>query len=391
MIRDFFLNTLLRQLEHITHGSITLHLPNGCTYQFSGAEAGANADFTLHRWGALPAIIMGGDIGMTEAYRDGLWDTSNLTNLLVFGLENSATLDGAIYSNRYTTLLHRVMYRLQHNTVKGSRRNISAHYDLGNAFYKLWLDESMSYSSAIFTEDAEPLVNAQHRKYDRILERLNTNSGSMLEIGCGWGGMAERAMIHGDYAYKGITLSHEQQAYAHQRLHAHNPVANIALEDYRHQQDRYQHIVSIEMFEAVGERYWPVYFSKLANLLEQKGKAIIQTITIEQPYAARYRKGGDMIRSFIFPGGMLPTEKDFSHQATQQGLQCGDTYRFGKDYATTLQHWLDNFEQNLAQIRQLGFDEKFIRVWRFYLAGCIASFSSGRTNVVQIELQHARL
>ena len=244
----------------------------------------------------------------------------------------------------------------------------------------------MSYSSALFRHDGESLEQAQYRKYDRMLERLGTNSGSLLEVGCGWGGLAERAITQNDFDVKGITLSEEQHAYAQQRL---GDDATIALEDYRSQDGKYDHIISIEMFEAVGEKFWPVYFNKLQSLLKHKGKAVIQTITIGEPFFERYRRGGDMLRSFIFPGGMLPSPTRFAEEASRAGLRVTDQFAFGKDYALTLKHWLKRFEESLPQIRLLGFDESFIRVWRFYLAVCIAGFASGRTDVMQMELQHA--
>ena len=243
----------------------------------------------------------------------------------------------------------------------------------------------MTYSSAIFADDQEDLTKAQHRKYDRIIDRL-ANSGRVLEIGCGWGGFAERALEKRDYAIKGLTISDEQHAFATQRL---DGKAQIALEDYRAQSGRYDHIVSIEMFEAVGEHYWPLYFRKLKSLLSGDGNALIQTITIGEDYFERYRQGADAIRTFIFPGGMLPSPKRFEEESVKAGFKLVDAFAFGQDYARTLEIWLQRFEERLAEVRALGFDEKFIRMWRFYLTSCIASFRIGRTNVMQMELQHA--
>jgi cyclopropane-fatty-acyl-phospholipid synthase len=271
------------------------------------------------------------------------------------------------------------------NTLKGSRKNIHAHYDLGNDFYKLWLDQTMTYSSAIFHDQNDDLEKAQHSKYDRIINRLGA-SGRVLEIGCGWGGFAERALQTRDYAIKGLTISNEQHAFATERL---GQKAEIALEDYRLQTGRYDNIVSIEMFEAVGENYWPLYFNKLKSLLADNGKALVQTITIGEDYFDRYRQGGDAIRTFIFPGGMLPSPKRFEEESVKAGFKLTDAFAFGQDYARTLELWLERFEERLGEVRALGFDEKFIRMWRFYLTSCIASFKIGRTNVMQMELQHA--
>lgn len=244
----------------------------------------------------------------------------------------------------------------------------------------------MTYSSAIFEDKAQNLISAQYRKYDRIIENIH-RSGKLLEIGCGWGGFAERAMLKGDYDLKALTLSEEQYTYAKNRLQGN---ADIAIEDYRIQKGKYDQIVSIEMFEAVGEKFWDTYFSKIKALLAEKGKAIIQTITIDESYFERYRKSGDAIRTFIFPGGMLPSPDRFVAAVSKADLVVTDKFAFGEHYALTIQHWLMAFEKNIEQIKILGFDEKFLRIWRFYLTFCIASFKSGRTNVMQIALEHAR-
>lgn len=376
----------LKTLEHVIHGSIEVHLPNGNRYHFTGPKEGASAQLMIHDWRTISHFAAKGDIGLAEAYRDGWWDTPDIEALMQFGLMNDGALEGYLYGSMLGRLAARFMYFFTRNSLKGSRRNIHAHYDLGNDFYALWLDETMTYSSALYAQDGEPLAAAQRRKYDRMLERLSGVSGRMLEIGCGWGGMAEQAMQRGDYDYKGITLSSEQQAFAGRRIAG---AGQIALEDYRHQQGRYDHIVSIEMFEAVGEQYWPTYFGKIKELLAQKGRALVQTITISDHYFDRYRSGGDMIRSFIFPGGMLPSPSRFHQEAGKAELRVTDSFAFGQDYARTLREWLRNFDAKLPQVRAQGFDEPFIRIWRFYLAACIASFSVGRTNVMQMELQHA--
>lgn len=386
MFQRSFIDRFLQTLKHIRYGSLLVVTPDGKEHYFYGAESGVSAHMRIMDWRVIPGLISKGDIGLTESYRDGGWDTENLTDLLIFGLQNESALDTFVHGGFLARMTSRVMYFFTQNTLQGSRRNIHAHYDLGNDFYKLWLDPSMSYSSALFSDDNESLEQAQYNKYDRMLDRLEKSSGSLLEIGCGWGGLAERAVTHHNFDVKGITLSEQQHAYATTRLDGN---ARIALEDYRIQEGKYDHIISIEMFEAVGEKYWPTYFQKVAATLKDKGKAVIQTITIGEPHFERYRKGGDMIRTFIFPGGMLPTPKHFAHEASKAGLRVTDNHAFGHDYARTLQHWLAAFEGNLLEIKRLGFDEAFIRVWRFYLSACIASFVTGRTDVMQMELQHA--
>ncbi|MFZ4124918.1 MAG: class I SAM-dependent methyltransferase [Rickettsiales bacterium] len=386
MLHQTITKRFLKSLEHLAYGSFTVSTPDGKHYRFEGGEKGANGTMHIRDWRTVSAMAERGDIGLTESYRDGWWDTEDLTALLLVGLQNEEVLNRYIYGSAFTRAVTRFFYFFKRNNLKGSQRNIHAHYDLGNDFYALWLDPSMTYSSALFGDGVQNLTDAQHQKYDRIIERLNQTSGSLIEVGCGWGGFAERAMEKGDYAIKGITLSKAQHAYATKRL---EDKANIVIEDYRHQQGKYDHLVSIEMFEAVGERYWPVYFGKIKELLASKGRAVIQTITVADKHFESYRKGGDMIRSFIFPGGMLPSPERFASEARQVDLRVTDTHAFGQDYARTLKHWLDNFENKLSEVIQLGFDEQFIRIWRFYLAACIASFTVGRTDVMQLELQHA--
>ncbi|WP_335947722.1 cyclopropane-fatty-acyl-phospholipid synthase family protein [Salipiger bermudensis] len=381
---------LLSCLDKVEYGSLALTTPDGKVRRFEGRQPGPAADLTIRDWRTVPAAAAKGDIGLTEAYRDGWCDSDDLAAFLVFGLKNEEALEPFLYGHAWQTLLIRALYLFNRNTKRGSRRNIQAHYDLGNDFYKLWLDETMTYSSAIFSPEdvgtADPLVAGQHRKYDRILEGLGAESGRVLEIGCGWGGFAERAMQRGDFAPKGLTLSHEQASFARERL---GREAEIVLQDYRDEYGTFDHVVSIEMFEAVGERYWPTYFEKVAHVLSQKGRAMIQTITVADRYFDRYRAGGDMIRSFIFPGGMLPSPPIFESVAGKAGLRVEDNHAFGLDYARTLRDWLDRFDAKVTEVRGLGFDDGFIRVWRFYLAACIASFETGRTNVHQYRLAHA--
>ena len=386
MWRKTVTDRFLKTVEHIEYGSFECHLPDGKRYQFAGKHPGAHGHLRIHDWRVIPAFSAKGDIGLAETYRDGLWESDNLTDLLTVGVQNEGAIGQYIYGGFLSRIVSQFLYLFTRNTLSGSKRNIHAHYDLGNAFYKLWLDPSMSYSSALYQAGDESLEQAQYNKYDRMLQRLERSSGNLLEIGCGWGGLAERAITHHDFAVKGITLSEEQHAYAQQRLQGN---ADIVLEDYRKQQGKYDSIISIEMFEAVGEKFWPTYFQKMQSLLENKGKAVVQTITIGEPYFDTYRRGDDMIRSFIFPGGMLPSPARFTQEAGKAGLMVTDRFAFGKDYARTLAEWLRNFELKLPEVRSLGFDDSFIRLWRFYLAVCIAGFASGRTDVMQLELQHA--
>lgn len=387
MLEKTIINKFLRKLDGLQYGTVTVTAPDGVNHVFEGAaETEPRADFVINSSRAITNLLAKGDIGFAESYRDGDFETSDLAALLTLALKNADVLDDYLYGGFFSNIAAQLLYYLRSNTVNGSRRNIHAHYDLGNDFYSLWLDSSMTYSAAIFDNDNQNLQDAQNNKYDRIVNCLDTKSGNLLEVGCGWGGFAERALDHGDYGIKGITISNQQHEFAKNRL---GNKAQVALEDYRRQEGKYENIVSIEMFEAVGEKYWPIYFSKMKSLLADKGKAVVQTITMDEPYFDRYRKTGDMVRSFIFPGGMLPSVSRFKQEAANSGLQVVNNYAFGKDYATTLKHWLESFDSNLDKFKLMGFDDSFIRIWRFYLAACIASFSVGRTNVIQAELCHA--
>ncbi len=386
MYSRYAADQLFRKLDTMESGQLTVVTPDGQSRTFSGKTQGEKARIELRDWGVVPNIIQRGDIGFAEDYRKGRWETDNLVGLTTLGLINRSALDNVIAGSKLSRTASMLSYLLRLNTLKGSRKNIHAHYDLGNDFYKLWLDPTMTYSAAIYKNENVSLVQAQHNKYDRIIDCLNQNTGSVLEVGCGWGGFADRALQRGDFDMKGITLSEEQHDYARQRLGSN---ANIALEDYRHQEGKFDHIVSIEMFEAVGEKFWNTYFEKISSLLKQNGKAVIQTITMNEKDFPRYRKGGDFIRSFIFPGGMLPSPTRFKAEAQKAGLRCDNEYFFGMDYARTLEEWLKTFDQQRAAVSSMGFDDGFIRLWRFYLAGCIAGFRANRTNVMQVELSHA--
>ena len=386
MLRHQIVKNFLDSFNYIHYGSIEITMPNGKTYHFVGKEEGPKADLLVYDSRAFGQFAAKGDIGFAESYRDKWCESKDLVSLFSFCLKNEQALERYIHGSFLRKIASRFAYLFNLNTIRGSRKNVHAHYDLGNDFYKLWLDTSMTYSSAIFADKSEDLTSAQYRKYDRIIDNIN-NSGKLLEIGCGWGGFAERALLKGDYDIKGITISQQQYSYAKNRLKGN---AEISSEDYRLQKGKYNQIVSIEMFEAVGEKFWDIYFSKIKSLLDQKGRAIIQTITINELYFERYRKSGDAIRTFIFPGGMLPSTERFISASSKAGLVVTDKFFFGGDYALTLNHWLAAFERKFEQIKELGLDEKFLRIWRFYLTFCIASFQEGRTDVMQIALEHDR-
>ncbi len=381
---------LLKRLENIQYGTLDLHLPDGTRHHFQGTNPGPNADMQIDKWRVIFNMWMRGDVGLAWDYRNGHWETTDLPAILTFGMMNRDILQDFVDANFLSRIKEQILYLFRRNSVRQSRRNIHAHYDLGNDFYRLWLDSGLTYSSGLFGEDIPHnplgLAQAQNAKYDRILTQLGQPEGALLEVGCGWGGFAERAIEQGHRDIKGLTLSTEQQEYAQSRL---GERVDIRLEDYRHHKGTYKNIVSIEMFEAVGEEYWSDYFQMIKSNLAQNGMAVIQTITIDDALFGNYRNRTDFIRSFIFPGGLLPSFPAFRKAAKQAGLKIVDHFSFGADYARTLLIWLKTFDAKKEDIMALGYDEKFIRLWRFYLAGCAAGFKSGQTDVMQISIKHA--
>ncbi|MPV86754.1 SAM-dependent methyltransferase [Ostreibacterium oceani] len=380
---------LLRALENTVYGQCEVILDTGQSYAFAGKYPGPAASIRIHHPQMLRQVAIGGDIAFADAYRLGHWDSEDIAGLVEFVLCNEHALQPFIFGQRLRQWLSQLLYVFRRNTRAGSRKNIHAHYDLGNDFYALWLDATMSYSSAWYRHGNEDLFTAQQHKYDRILAQFDTQPQQLLEIGCGWGGFAERCLTQTNHHVKGITISTQQHDYAVQRLQPFGDAATVVLEDYRDQRGKYDGLVSIEMFEAVGERYWKTYFAQVNALLQKKGTAVIQTITIDDDHFANYRKSGDAIRSFIFPGGMLPSPSRLKQLAQAANLQITDTFYFGQDYAKTLLDWLARFDRQVDLIASQHLDPGFARLWRFYLAYCAGAFNAGRTNVVQLTLRHA--
>ena len=380
--------TILQQLERLQGGRIHLILPDGERLQIGAGQHGI--ELQVHDWRMFDAALGGGDIGFGDAYMDGLWDTPEPARLLTLLARNRGPLQAAIFGQWWRLLPQRLLHGLRANTRRGSRRNIVAHYDLGNDFYALWLDPGMSYSSALYAGDYTlTLEQAQSAKYRRILDRLQVQPGQeILEIGCGWGAFAELAAREYGARVLGVTLSARQLAYARQRVQASATAhqARFELCDYRDVQGRFDHVVSIEMFEAVGERYWPVFFDRLHALLRPGGGALVQSITVADSLFARYRRGTDFIQRYIFPGGMLPSPQQFAAQAARARFRIEDDLAFGQDYAQTLAAWLQRFEQRIEDVRALARHMRFERMWRFYLAYCEAGFRAGSTDVHQFHL-----
>jgi len=387
--------TLLSLLSQLSSGHLKMILPDGNIREFGNKSDDLHAEIQILDWSVFKQVLSHGDIGFAESYIRGEWNTPDLKAILELAIRNRTILEKAIYGSWYGSILYRIRHWLRDNSKTGSRKNIHAHYDLGNAFYTLWLDPTMSYSSAWFSEgEKQSLADAQRAKISRILQSLDTKSGDhILEIGCGWGGVMEEA-LRNNIGITGLTLSTEQKAFAEDRLAKIKSQINnaqsfeVRLQDYRDCQDQFEGIASVEMFEAVGEKHWPEYFQTIANCLKAGGKACIQTIVIAEELFDRYRHNSDFIQQYVFPGGMRPSRTSFKESAAKAGLQIEGEFAFGADYAKTLCLWRDSFNQKLQEVRQLGFDEAFIRLWNFYLMYCAAGFAERNIDVVQFTLSH---
>ena len=382
LISNSFIEARWREaLSRLEFGTLDFVAPNGEMETVRRRLPGPQARFVIHEWDVLRRIISRGDIALGEEYVDGAWDTDDIEKLVSLFLMNALGeyANGHLFNRLALMIQDRIVRR---NSVSGAKRNIEAHYDVGNDFYSLWLDRSMTYSSGLFGDTAKALEDAQRNKYERILGKFLQPCSSVLEIGCGWGGFAERAAEIG-HKVTGLTISPSQYRYAIDRLKG---AADILLEDYRKARGLFDMVVSIEMFEAVGEQYWPEYFRAVAERLKRGGRAVIQTITIRDDLFADYRLRSDFIRHYVFPGGMLPSLRRFREEAERAGLKVADQFCFGKDYAKTLREWSSRMRAKSADIVTLGHDERFLRNWQYYLGICAATFSTGRTNVVQVEL-----
>ena len=379
---------ILNLLSNLHHGALTLRTPDGERRHYG--DGAAPIALELKNWNLFTLAMRSGDIGFAESYIAGDWTTSNLAGLIELLVRNRAQIESLVYGSWWGSLAYRIKHLLNRNSKKGSRKNIHAHYDIGNQFYQLWLDRSMTYSSALFTEESGGnLELAQAAKYRRILDQLSLAPGArVLEIGCGWGGFAEMAARGAGAHVTGLTLSTEQLEYARQRIYRAGLDAQVELHlrDYRDSVGSYDAVASIEMFEAVGESYWPGYFDCIAGSLKPGGRACVQTIVIADELFERYRKGTDFIQQFIFPGGMLPSPSVFARLAGEHGLEVVDQFSFGIDYADTLAAWRKDFHARLDAVRAQGFDERFILTWEFYLCYCEAAFRAGNTNVMHFTL-----
>ena len=385
--RPVFWEALLdKWLSRIEAGELRAVFPSNFQKVYSGGQVGPTADIQINSWKLVPRLLLSGDMGLAESFLSGEWATSNLTQLILLGDINERALGNAVTPSKFINSIEKLRHQRRDNSKRGSRRNIAAHYDLGNEFYSYWLDKSMSYSSALFTDFGEELEVGQNRKYQRLAKALKLKEGDqVLEIGCGWGGFAEIAAKEYKCNVVGITLSNEQAKFAQRRMKE-NQLSNlvdIRIEDYRDVQGSFDKIVSIEMFEAVGEEHWRNYFETIKTRLKPGGLAGIQSITIANEFFETYKRRPDFIQKYIFPGGILPSEDKLNNAVSSAGLKILDDYYFGKSYAETLRRWQSTFEQKWDDIKNLGFDEKFQKMWRYYLSYCEAGFETGHINVGQ--------
>ncbi len=378
-------------VRRLRHGTLDVQWPDGSSARL-GEPGELRAGIRMRNWSVCGAALRSGDIGFAETFIAGDWSSPDLVELLRLFIANRDEVEAVIYGHWWGALLHRLRHLGRRNTRAGSRKNIHAHYDLGNEFYRLWLDPTMNYSSAWFEGDrARPMVPAQDAKVRRTLQACGVGPGDrVLEIGCGWGALAEAAARDFGARVTGVTLSREQLAWAQRRLADAGLPGDLRYQDYRDIDDPpYDAVVSIEMFEAVGREYWPRYFDTVRRHLKPGGRACIQSIVIRDDLFERYLRSTDFIQQYIFPGGLLPSPSAFHRAAGEAGLRVVDELDFGLDYAETLRRWRENFLREDAAVRRLGFDTRFMRIWEFYLAYCEAAFATGNTSVMQFTLEHA--
>ena len=386
--------TVLQLLARLRHGCLSVRLPDGSMRRFGQGQT-PTASLHLNDWQVCSAALKSGDIGFAEGYIDGHWSSPDLAALLRLFIANRREVEDVIYGTWLGRLFYRVRHLLNRNTRGNSQKNIHAHYDLGNAFYELWLDGTMNYSSALYETPQASMQQAQLAKVRRALRMVDVKPGErVLEIGCGWGALAEMATTEFGTSLVGVTLSTEQLAWARARMSRCGVAerADLRLQDYRDigrdglADQSFDAICSIEMIEAVGREYWPTYFATVARLLKTGGRACIQSIVIDDEFFERYLQSTDFIQQYIFPGGCLPSPGAFRAQAEQAGLKVIDEFCFGQDYARTLQEWRQAFMAREHEVLALGFDRRFMRIWEFYLAYCEAAFAERNTDVVQYTL-----
>ena len=377
---------VIKAVIGLKYGTLTLQWPNGSASQIVGKNAGVNAIINLKSYDLATRVIKRGDVGVGESYMDEQWDSPDVTAVLKLFCDNTHMMI-AQQRNLFSSFFLKLLSWRNENTQKGSKRNIAAHYDLGNNFYKQWLDPSMTYSSAIYKDGQMSLQDAQNEKYANLVRQTGISADDhVLEIGCGWGGFAEFAAREVGCSIKALTISREQFDFAQERIFKAglNDKVDIAFQDYRDETGSYDRIASIEMFEAVGEKYWPTYFETLSKCLKPEGTAGLQIITIQEKLFESYRKKTDFIQRYIFPGGMLPTPTILKDLAQHNGMGFSKEDIFGHDYADTLVEWRKSFQAAWPNIQPMGFDQRFKRMWEFYMHYCEAGFRSENIDVRQM-------
>ena len=374
---------MMRVLRNLVSGRITIITPSGERFDHCATEPGPEATMVIHNWRAAWRLLTGGDVGFAEGYIAGDWSSPDLVALIAVAAENVVHLQKVMDGFAPVRMFNRARHLFKPNSRAGSRRNIAFHYDLGNEFYRLWLDESMTYSSACAITPGQSLEAAQRAKLERIAELLDlSGTEDVLEIGCGWGALAAHLALRSHHV-TGLTLSREQLTFANQSLAAAglSDRVDLRLQDYRDTTEQFDRVVSIEMFEAVGEEYWPVYFEKLRARLRAGGTAVLQVITIREDRFEPYRNGSDFIQHYVFPGGMLPSPRIITEQAERVGLSLASVETFRDGYAATLAAWRRRFIAARPEIEAMGFDDKFHRMWVYYLSYCEAGFQTGTIDV----------
>ena len=374
----------------LNSGRVDFILPDGRRFRAEGLKPGPVAEVTINNPDVFARLVREGDLGFCDAYLDGWWTTPDLQAFMDFiHADNDDMYDG-FPGMALVRAWEKARFWFQSNTKRQALKNISYHYDLGNDFYSLWLDETMTYSSALFNTSQESLEKAQIAKYASMVDQMGVKPGDhVLEIGCGWGGFAEYAAKERGLKVTGLTISKEQLEYAQKRIKRNglSDKVNLKLQDYRDETGVYDGVASIEMFEAVGEKYWPVYFDKIKQCLKPGKQATLQIITIQDARWEVYRKSVDFIQKYIFPGGMLPSPSVLRKEVHKAGLSVQHSIEFGKSYSQTLRRWFEVFNNKWDNISAMGFDDRFRRMWNFYLTSCAATFESGNCDVTQITLQ----
>ena len=374
----------------LNSGRVDFVLPDGRRFRAEGKCPGPVAEITINNPEVFARLIREGDLGFSDAYLDEWWTTPDLQTFMDFiHADNDDMYDG-FSGIAIVRAWEKVRFWFQSNSKRQALKNISHHYDLGNDFYSLWLDDTMTYSSALFNTGQESLENAQIAKYASMIDQMGVKPGDhVLEIGCGWGGFAEYAAKERGLKVTGLTISKEQLLYAQERIKNKGleDKVNLKLQDYRDEKGVYDGVASIEMFEAVGEKYWPIYFETIKHCLKPGRQATLQIITVHDARWDVYRKSVDFIQKYIFPGGMLPSPTVLRQEVTKAGLRVQHSIEFGKSYSQTLRRWFDVFNDQWDTINDMGFDDRFRRMWNFYLTSCAATFESGNCDVTQITLQ----